>query len=49
MLNFLQSVEATLNDKESECAVCMDLLRDKIITVLPCFHAFCAGCVGATP
>lgn len=44
-LEFLSSVEKTLRDPDTECAVCFEGLQDQEISLLQCMHPFCFACV----
>ena len=43
LLNFLSSVTDTVTS-DSECLVCMNQLGGRVISLLPCYHSFCATC-----
>ncbi|MDP2435555.1 MAG: C-terminal helicase domain-containing RING finger protein, partial [archaeon] len=47
-LNFLQNVEDTLRNPETECAICYEPLQGSETSLFKCLHAFCSPCVVGT-
>jgi hypothetical protein len=44
LLRFLETVTDTISS-DTECTICMELLCQSAVAMLPCLHAFCAICM----
>ena len=44
LLHFLETVAETIS-LDTECTICMELLGQSVVSMLPCLHAFCAVCM----